>query len=119
VLQLVADRAIALTGANGVAIALRKADEIICGHLPGTIAPDKRAKLNPNSGFSGACFSYRSDFVRCDDTENDREYNDSSRSPLGHSCDGRRAAGRKNGAIGLIEAFSSRRTAFRTAAFAV
>jgi hypothetical protein len=41
VLQLVAERALSITGADGVAIALAEADAIICRGSAGTIAPDQ------------------------------------------------------------------------------
>src|SRR5581483_5264264 len=56
VLQLVAERAMTITGADGVSIALAEGDEIICRGSAGEMVPDRGARLNPNSGFSGACF---------------------------------------------------------------
>ncbi len=112
VLQLVADRAVALTGANGVAIALADSGEIICRASSGTIAPDKRAKLNPNSGFSGACFR-TGQIVRCDDTESDTRVNVQAARRLGtRSMVAVPLVGR-NGTVGLIEAFSNKPYAFQ------
>jgi N-acetylmuramoyl-L-alanine amidase len=70
VLALVAERALAITGADGVAIALAEGDSIICRGSAGIIAPDAGAKLDPKSGFSGACFR-SGEIFRCDDVEND------------------------------------------------
>jgi N-acetylmuramoyl-L-alanine amidase len=70
VLGLVAERALAITGADGVAIALAEGDAIICRGSAGIIAPDAGAKLDPKSGFSGACFR-SGEIVRCDDVETD------------------------------------------------
>jgi N-acetylmuramoyl-L-alanine amidase len=70
VLGLVAERALAITGADGVAIALAEGDAIICRGSAGIIAPDTGAKLDPKSGFSGACFR-SGKIVRCDDVETD------------------------------------------------
>ena len=70
VLGLVAERALAITGADGVAIALAEGDAIICRGSAGIIAPDAGAKLDPKSGFSGACFR-SGKIVRCDDVETD------------------------------------------------
>ena len=112
VLQLVSDRAIALTGANGVAIALEEGGEIICRASSGTIAPDKRAKLNPNSGFSGACFR-TGQIIRCDDTEADERVNVQAARRLGtRSMVAVPLIGR-DGTVGLIEAFSSKAYAFQ------
>ncbi len=112
VLQLVADRAVTLTGANGVAIALAEGGDIICRASSGTIAPDKRAKLNPHSGFSGACFR-TGQVVRCDDTDSDARVNVNAARRLGtRSMVAVPLIGR-DGTVGLIEAFSSQPYAFQ------
>ncbi|HEY7615573.1 MAG TPA: GAF domain-containing protein, partial [Terriglobales bacterium] len=74
VLQLVAERALALTGADGVAIALVQEGQIVCRAAAGPIAPDLGVRLDPNSGISGACFR-TAEIVRCDDTETDPRVN--------------------------------------------
>jgi hypothetical protein len=105
VLQLVAERALSITGADGVAIALAEADAIVCRGSAGTIAPDQGARLDPYSGFSGACLR-DGHIVRCDDSESDARVDV-------HAC--RRLGARSmvavpitgsHGVIGLIEAFS-------------
>ena len=106
VLQLVAERALTLTGADGVAIALVQEGEIICRAATGPIAPDVGARLDPNSGISGACFR-TAQIVRCDDAEKDprvdvevsRRLN--TRSLLAVPLCGRRSV------VGLLEAFST------------
>jgi hypothetical protein len=70
VLHLVAERAMAITDADGIAIALGEGDAIICRASVGDIAPDPGARLNPQSGFSGACFR-SGQIIRCDDAETD------------------------------------------------
>src|SRR2546427_586358 len=106
VLQLVAERALSITGADGVAIALAEADAIVCRGSAGTIAPDQGARLDPYSGFSGACLR-DGHIVRCDDSESDPRVDV-------HAC--RRLGARSmvavpitgsHGVIGLIEAFST------------
>ena len=106
VLQLVAERALSITGADGVAIALAEADAIVCRGSAGTIAPDQGARLDPYSGFSGACLR-DGHIVRCDDSETDARVDV-------HAC--RRLGARSmvavpitgsHGVIGLIEAFST------------
>ena len=105
VLQLVAERALALTGADGVAIALAEGDEIICRASSGEIAPDAGARLDPNSGFSGACLR-SGQIIRCDDAESDPRVNVQASRTLGaRSMVAVPLAGQR-GAIGLIEAFS-------------
>ena len=70
ILQLISERALAITGADGVAIALADGGEVRCRAASGPMAPDVGVRLDPNAGFSGACI--RSGLiVRCDDTEND------------------------------------------------
>lgn len=106
VLQVVAERALAITGADGVAIALADGDHIVCRGSVGSIAPDRGAKLNLNSSFSGACFR-NAQVVRCDDSESDPRVDI-------HACRRLRTrsmvavplSGRRN-VIGLLEAFST------------
>ena len=54
VLRLVAARAISITGADGVAIAIAEESAIVCRASVGRIAPPPGVRLDPNSGFSGA-----------------------------------------------------------------
>src|SRR5437868_5454964 len=74
VLHLVAHRALAITGADGIAIALAEGEEIICRASAGTIAPDPGARLDPNSGFSGACLRTRQ-VICCADADSDPPVN--------------------------------------------
>src|SRR5690349_2520959 len=74
VLQLVAARAISLTGADGVAIALAAEKAIVCRASAGAIAPEPGVRLDPNSGFSGACLR-EGKTVRCDDSDSDSRVN--------------------------------------------
>src|SRR2546428_1666189 len=106
VLQLVAERALTITGADGVAIALAEGNAIICRASAGTIAPDPGARLDPNSGFSGACLR-GGRIVRCDDAENDPRVNVQACRRLGtRSMVAVPLAGQQS-VIGLLEAFSS------------
>ncbi len=106
VLQLVAERAMALTGADGVAIALVQEGEIVCRAAIGAIAPDIGARLDLKAGISGACFR-TAELVRCDDALTDvrvdpqasRKLN--ARSMIAVPLCGRRSV------IGLLEAFST------------
>ena len=106
VLQLVAERALALTGADGVAIALVHEGDIICRAASGAMAPDVGAKLDLNAGFSGFCLRTR-ESVRCDDAEKDARVNQqashrlNAKSMLAVPLCGRHSV------LGLIEAFSS------------
>jgi N-acetylmuramoyl-L-alanine amidase/putative methionine-R-sulfoxide reductase with GAF domain len=105
VLQLVAERALTITGADGVAIALAQDNAIVCRASAGTIAPDAGMRLDPKSGFSGASFR-TGRIVRCDDTETDPRVNVQACRRLGaRSMVAVPLAGQQN-VIGLLEAFS-------------
>src|SRR5580698_5364604 len=106
VLQLVAERALAITGADGVAIALAEGDAIVCRALAGNVTPDAGARLDPNSGFSGACLS-SGQVVRCDDTETDPRVNAEACRALGTRSMVAVPLAAKQTNIGLVEAFSS------------
>src|SRR5437667_2442661 len=105
VFHLVAERVRTITGADGVAIALAQDNAIICRASAGVIAPDAGMRLDPKSGFSGACFR-TGRIVRCDDTETDPRVNVQACRRLGaRSMVAVPLAGQQN-VIGLLEAFS-------------
>jgi N-acetylmuramoyl-L-alanine amidase/putative methionine-R-sulfoxide reductase with GAF domain len=111
VLRLVAMRAISITGANGVAIALVKENAIICRASAGKIAPDPGIRLDPNSGFSGACLR-NGETVRCDDSDNDSRVNAQACRALGARSMVAVPLTAKGRVVGLIEAFSSKTHGF-------
>jgi N-acetylmuramoyl-L-alanine amidase len=106
ILQLVAVRAIAITGADGVAIALAKDRAIVCRASAGKIAPDPGIKLDPSSGFSGACLR-SGEIVRCDDSETDVRVNPQACRNLGTKSMIAVPLSAKKRVIGLLEAFSA------------
>ncbi|HEY1800266.1 MAG TPA: N-acetylmuramoyl-L-alanine amidase [Terriglobales bacterium] len=107
VLHLVAERAMTITGADGVAIAFAEGDAIVCRASVGQIVPDAGVRLDPNSAFSGTCFRTAS-VARCDDTENDTRVSVQACRRLGAlSIVAVPLLGRHN-VLGLIEAFSTR-----------
>ena len=106
ILQLVAVRAIAITGADGIAIALAKDRAIVCRASAGKIAPDPGVRLDPNSGFSGACLR-SGEVVRCDDSENDSRVNPQACRALGARSMIAVPLSAKKRVIGLLEAFSA------------
>ncbi|HVO59944.1 MAG TPA: N-acetylmuramoyl-L-alanine amidase [Terriglobales bacterium] len=111
VLQLVAERALALSEADGVAIALVQEGEVICRARTGRIAPEIGARLDPQCGLSGTCF-LSGETVSCDDAENDPRVNiDASRNLHARSMVAVPLRGRRT-VIGLLEAFSSNAFAF-------
>jgi N-acetylmuramoyl-L-alanine amidase len=106
VLQLVAERALAITGADGIAIGLAEGNAIVCRASAGTIAPDAGVRLDPDSDFSGACLR-REEIVRCDDAETDPRVNVHACRALGaRSIVAVPLTGRRT-VIGLLEAFST------------
>ncbi len=106
VLQLVAERAIAITGADGLAIALAENNEIVLRAAAGTVRPDIGARIDRDSAFSGACFR-TAQTVNCDDTETDPRVNLEACRKLGaRSMVAVPLCGRRR-VIGLLEAFSA------------
>src|SRR6202790_4333007 len=67
-ISVIAERAQALTGATGAAIALRHGDEIICRARTGRTAPDLGVRLQTNSGISADCVR-TGEIVLCHDAE--------------------------------------------------
>jgi N-acetylmuramoyl-L-alanine amidase len=111
VLQLVAERAVAITGADGLAIALADNNEIVLRAAAGRIRPDVGARIDRSSAFSGACFR-TAQIVRCDDTELDPRVNLRTCRQLGtRSMVAVPLCGRRR-VIGLLEAFSVERFGF-------
>ena len=106
VLQLVAERAVAITGADGLAIALAENNEIVLRASAGDIRPDIGARIDRDSAFSGACFR-EAQIVICDDTETDTRVNLQACRKLGaRSMVAVPLCGRRR-VIGVLEAFSS------------
>jgi N-acetylmuramoyl-L-alanine amidase/putative methionine-R-sulfoxide reductase with GAF domain len=106
VLQLVADRAVAITEADGLGIALAENNEIVLRASAGTVKPDVGARIQRDSAFSGACFR-SAQIIRCDDTETDDRVNLHACRRLGaRSMVAVPLCGRKR-VIGLLEAFSA------------
>jgi N-acetylmuramoyl-L-alanine amidase/putative methionine-R-sulfoxide reductase with GAF domain len=106
VLQLVAERAQAITGADGIAIALAEHNAIVCRASTGKIAPDHGVGVDPNSGFSGACLA-SGEIVRCDDTEADPRVDAYACRRLGARAMVAVPLCARRTVIGLVEAFSS------------
>jgi len=106
VLKLVAERAVAITGADGLAIALAENNEIVLRAAAGIVRPDVGARIDRDSAFSGACFR-TAQVVNCDDTETDSRVNLQACRKLGaRSMVAVPLCGRRR-VIGVLEAFSS------------
>jgi GAF domain-containing protein len=67
-INIIAERAQALTGATGSAIALRRGSEIVCRARTGRTAPDLGVRLQTDSGVSAQCVR-TGQVVICNDTE--------------------------------------------------
>ena len=67
-IHVIAERAQALTGATGAAIALRAGDEIVCRARTGRTAPDLGVRLQTDSGISAECVR-TGEVVLCHDAE--------------------------------------------------
>jgi len=67
-ISVIAERAQALTGATGAAIALRHGEEIICRARTGRTAPDLGVRLQTDSGISADCVR-TGEIVICHDAE--------------------------------------------------
>jgi GAF domain-containing protein len=67
-ISVIAERAQALTGATGAAIALRHGNEIICRARTGRTAPDLGVRLQTDSGISADCVR-TGEIVLCHDAE--------------------------------------------------
>jgi len=67
-ISMIAERAQALTGATGAAIALRKGNEIVCRARTGRTAPDLGVRLQIDSGISADCVR-TGEVVLCNDAE--------------------------------------------------
>jgi GAF domain-containing protein len=67
-ISIIAEKAQALTGATGAAIALRRGNEIVCRARTGRTAPDIGVRLQTDSGFSAECVR-SGEVLLCDDAE--------------------------------------------------
>jgi putative methionine-R-sulfoxide reductase with GAF domain len=67
-ISVIAERAQALTGATGAAIALRHGDEIVCRARTGRTAPDLGVRLQTDFGISADCVR-TGEVVLCNDAE--------------------------------------------------
>jgi GAF domain-containing protein len=67
-ISIIAEKAQALTGATGAAIALRRGSEIICRARTGRTAPDVGVRLQSDSGLSAECLR-SGEVLLCNDAE--------------------------------------------------
>ena len=113
-LQLIADRALALTWASGAAIALKDQDgaDLICVARAGNDSPEIGVRLDAATGFSGGCLRLGST-RKCDDTETGEEVECESYRALGiRSVIASPIKTLKGEILGVIEVFSVEPAAF-------
>jgi len=67
-ISIIAEKAQALTGATGAAIALRRGSEIVCRARTGRTAPDIGVRLQTDSGLSAECVR-SGEVMLCNDAE--------------------------------------------------
>ncbi len=110
-LQSIATKAQAVTGSDGVAIAVTEGGRIVCRGSAGSSAPPVGTPLNPTSGFTALC--YRSGtIVRCDDAETDERVDQAACRDLGVRSIVAVPLRSGETILGLVEAFDSDAFAF-------
>lgn len=107
----IVERARSATNASGAAIALGPGDDIVCLAETGTSAPSVGARLNLNSGLSGACVQSKT-FQRCDDSETDPRVDPELCRRLGVRSMLVFPILRRDVLLGLVEVFSPNAHAF-------
>ncbi len=110
VLTTVVEQVSSLTGADGVALALRDLEGVLCRASTGH-APAVGSRLQPDSGFTRECLE-TGQAVLCNDAENDARVQPSVAKIL-HLRSALAVPIRVEGSVlGVVEAFSSRPSAF-------
>ncbi len=79
---------------------------LICRASAGKIAPERGARLDPKSGFSGACLR-SGEMVRCDDSEKDARVNAQTCRRLGTRSMVAVPLSASNAVLGMLEVFST------------
>jgi hypothetical protein len=112
-LQLLADRAQYITGANGAAIALRRTgkNDLLCRASAGTNAPELGALLSTEFGLSGESVRTRRP-LRCDDAECDARVNREVCRELGIASVVVMPVVDDDQVLGVFELFSGKANAF-------
>ena len=114
-LQLLADRAQYITGASGVAIALRRdgRNDMLCRASAGSNAPELGALLSTEFGLSGESVRTRQ-ALRCDDAERDARVNREVCRQLGIASVVVMPVVNDDEVLGVFELFSGKANAFGT-----
>lgn len=104
-LQLIAERGMAVTGADGIAIAVAEKGVIATRAHAGIVRPDMEERIDGKSGFSGTCLRIGK-IVLCNDSETDAIVNRQRCRQLGARSMIAVPLYGGRGVIGLLEAFS-------------
>jgi hypothetical protein len=112
-LQLLAERAQYLTGADGAMIALRRDNhnDMLCRARAGSSAPELGVLLSMENGFSGESVRTRQ-VLRCDDAQQDSRVNRENCRRLGISSVVAMPILSNEYVLGIFELFSSKPNAF-------
>jgi hypothetical protein len=100
-----------LTGANGIAVALRQNGRIVCRARSGEMAPELGATIDPDSGISGECVRAAA-ILMCHDTLTDKRVEAEVCRTLGVRSIVAVPLRGEMGIAGVLEAFASRPNAF-------
>lgn len=111
VLHEAADVARVLTGASGVAIAVRTKGIVVCRARSGDIAPELGAALDVDSGISGECLR-TANILLCNDAESDSRVDPEVCRALGIRSIAAVPLRGPMGMAGILEAFSTNPSAF-------
>jgi TonB family protein len=111
IFQAIAYAAQILTGAHGIAIALRTNGVVVCRARSGDIAPPLGYALNVESGISGECFR-TSETLHCDDADTDSRVEPEVCRSLGIRSIVVVPLRGAEETVGILEAFSSDAFAF-------
>lgn len=109
--RLMVEQALAVTGAQGAALALADGAEIVCRAVAGEIAPPPGTRLDAAAGISGACVR-EGRCLRCDDPDLDPHVDRESCRALGINSVMAVPIGEQGNILGLIEVFSRQTYAF-------
>jgi GAF domain-containing protein len=110
-LNLVATRAVEITGATGVAIALSHGGAMVCCASSGATVPDLGMRFSQEAGLSGECVRSGETLV-CDDADNDPRVNREASRSLRVRSMILTPLRQNDGVVGVLEMFASQAHAF-------
>ena len=111
IFRSITDSARILTGAEGIALALRTGSAVVCRARSGNLAPEIGDQVNAGSGISGECLR-TSKALRCDDTQTDDRVDPEVCRNLGIRSIAVMPLRGRDGTVGILEAVAARPNAF-------